>query len=108
LSFFIRFEASIPPDEISNFKNTVWLTIPFKLLVFFNSKLYKWMWQYTGINDLINLLKATFVSSTMIILTILYLHQFKGYPRSVFIIEFFSQMEEPGCSIPFSAVHQTS
>jgi FlaA1/EpsC-like NDP-sugar epimerase len=58
LSFFIRFEASIPPDEISNFKNTVWLTIPFKLLVFFNFKLYKWMWQYTGINDLINLIKA--------------------------------------------------
>ncbi|MGA2467517.1 MAG: hypothetical protein ABSH06_24630 [Thermodesulfobacteriota bacterium] len=47
------------------------------------------MWRYTGTNDLINLVKATFISSTTIILVILYLHRFEGYPRSVFIIDAF-------------------
>jgi FlaA1/EpsC-like NDP-sugar epimerase len=47
------------------------------------------MWRYTSISDLINILKATFVSSTVIILTILYLHRFEGYPRSVFFIDAF-------------------
>ena len=89
LSYFIRFEGKIPPEVILNIKHTIWLIIPFKLLVFFNFNLYKGMWRYTGINDLINLIKATFVSSTIIILTILYFHRFEGYPRSVFIIDAF-------------------
>lgn len=89
LSYFIRFEAKIPPEEISNFKNTVWLIILFKLFVFFMFNLYRGMWRYTSVSDLINIIKATFVSSTIIILTILYLHRFEGYPRSVFIIDAF-------------------
>jgi FlaA1/EpsC-like NDP-sugar epimerase len=89
LSYFIRFEGKISPTEILNIKNTIWLIIPFKLLVFFNFKLYKGMWRYTSINDLLNLIKATFVSSTVIILTILYFHRFVGYPRSVFVIDGF-------------------
>jgi len=66
LSYFIRFEGKIPAGEIANFKNTVWLIIPFKLLVFFKFNLYRGMWRYTGVNDLLNLIKATFVSSTVI------------------------------------------
>jgi FlaA1/EpsC-like NDP-sugar epimerase len=89
LSYLIRFEGKIPPEVILNIKHTIWLIIPFKLLVFFNFKLYKGMWRYTSINDLLNLIKATFVSSTVIILTILYFHRFVGYPRSVFIIDAF-------------------
>jgi len=89
LSCFIRFEGKIPPEEISNLKNTVWLIIPLKIFIFFSFNLYRGMWRYTGINDLINLVKATFVSATVIILTILYLHRFEGYPRSVFVIDAF-------------------
>jgi FlaA1/EpsC-like NDP-sugar epimerase len=89
LSYFIRFEGRVPSDEISNFKNTVWLIILFKLFVFFMFNLYRGMWRYTSISDLINIIKATFVSSTIIILTILYLHRFQGYPRSVFVIDAF-------------------
>jgi FlaA1/EpsC-like NDP-sugar epimerase len=85
LSYLIRFEGKVPPEEISNFKNTVWLIIPFKLIIFFMFKLYRGMWRYTSINDLINLIKAAFVSSAIIILAILYAHRFEGYPRSVFM-----------------------
>ncbi len=89
LSYFIRFEGKIPADELSNFKNTVWLIVPFKILLFFKFNLYRGMWRYTGINDLINLVKSVFVGSTVIILAILYLHRFEGYPRSVFAIDGF-------------------
>ena len=109
LSYFIRFEGKIPPEEISNFKNTVWLIIPFKLLVFFKFRLYRGMWRYTSINDLINLIKATFVSSTIIILTILYLHRFEGYPRSVFVIDaFLTLFFIGGIRLFIRLVHQTT
>jgi len=89
LSYLIRFEGEIPPEAILNIQHTIWFIIPLKLLVFFNFKLYKGMWRYTSINDLLNLIKATFVSSTIIILAILYFHRFEGYPRSVFVIDAF-------------------
>jgi FlaA1/EpsC-like NDP-sugar epimerase len=109
LSYFIRFEGKISPTEILNIKNTIWLIIPFKLLVFFNFKLYKGMWRYTSINDLINLIKATFVSSTVIILAILYFHRFVGYPRSVFIIDaFLTLFFIGGIRLFIRLIHQTA
>src|SRR4030042_6642690 len=108
LSYFIRFEGKISPTEILNIKNTIWLIIPFKLLVFFNFKLYKGMWRYTSIDDLINLIKATFVSSAIIILAILYVHRFQGYPRSVFIIDaFLTLFFIGGIRLTIRLVHQT-
>jgi FlaA1/EpsC-like NDP-sugar epimerase len=108
LSYFVRFEGNIPPVEISNFKHTVWFVIPFKLLVFFYFKLYKGMWRYTSINDLINLIKTTFVGSTVIILVVLYVNRFQGYPRSVFIIDaFLTLFFIGGIRLFIRLVHQT-
>src|SRR4030042_5532869 len=89
LSYLIRFEGKIPAEEIAVIKKTVWFIIPFKILIFFPFNLYRGMWRYTSIVDLINLIKATFVSSATIVLVILYLHRFEGYPRSVFVIDAF-------------------
>jgi len=109
LSYLIRFEGKIPPEAILNIKHTIWLIIPFKLLVFFNFKLYKGMWRYTSINDLLNLIKATFVSSTVIILAILYFHRFVGYPRSVFIIDaFLTLFFIGGIRLFIRLIHQTA
>lgn len=86
-SYLIRFEGHIPAEYFIIFKKTVWLIIPFKLVCFLFFRLYKGMWRYTSIPDLLNLIKATFISSTGIILSILFIYQFHGYPRSVFIID---------------------
>jgi FlaA1/EpsC-like NDP-sugar epimerase len=70
--------------------------------------LYKGMWRYTSISDLINILKATFVSSAIIILTILYLHRFEYYPRSVFVIDAFPTLVLiGGIRLFIRLVHQT-
>jgi FlaA1/EpsC-like NDP-sugar epimerase len=47
------------------------------------------MWRYTSLVDLFNVLKAILTSSTLIILTILFVYRFEGFPRSVFIIDGF-------------------
>jgi FlaA1/EpsC-like NDP-sugar epimerase len=49
--------------------------------------LYKGMWRYTSLVDLLNLLKATLTSSFGIMLAILFMFQFQGFARSVFIID---------------------
>ena len=49
--------------------------------------LYKGMWRYTSFVDLFNVLKATTTSSTVIILAVLFVYRFEGFPRSVFILD---------------------
>ncbi len=87
ISFFIRFEGEIPTSYLLLFKKTFWLIIPFKLLFFLLFKLYKGMWRYTSISDLLNIVKATITSSVFIILFIYVWQRIEGFPRSVFIID---------------------
>ncbi|MDO8721078.1 MAG: nucleoside-diphosphate sugar epimerase/dehydratase, partial [Syntrophales bacterium] len=47
------------------------------------------MWRYTGLADLVNLIKACLTSSIVLVLLILFLFQFQGFSRSVCIIDFF-------------------
>ncbi len=89
VSYLLRFEGRIPPTEILSFGRTVWFVVLLKLLSFSAFRLYKGMWRYTGINDLINLIKAIFVSSAVVVIIILFLYRFEGFPRSVFVIDAF-------------------
>jgi FlaA1/EpsC-like NDP-sugar epimerase len=86
-SYYIRFEGEIPAEHAVSFERTVWLIVPFKVACFIVFGLYRGMWRYMSIPDLFNLIKATLVSSTGIILGILFIHQFQGFARSVFIID---------------------
>jgi len=87
LSYFLRFEGQIPAPEWQNFRSTAAYFLVFKLITFYMFGLYKGMWRYTSLVDLLNLLKATVTSSSGIILAVLFYYRFEGFPRSVFIID---------------------
>ena len=88
-SYYLRFEGQIPQRELTHFMQVIIWIVPLKLvfLGFFN--LYKGMWRYTGIHDLINLTKACITSSAIIIVLLFITVRFVGFPRSVFIIDLF-------------------
>jgi len=88
LSYYIRFDGNIPFKETDNFILNLFWIIPVKLLIISHFDLYKGMWRYTGIHDLINLIKASAASSGFIMLIILILFRFSGFSRGVFIIDF--------------------
>ena len=89
LAYLLRFEGEIPSGEWMNFKNTVPYFLALKLIIFIAFGLYGGMWRYTSLVDLLNVLKGTLTSSTIIILAILFIYRFQGFPRSVFIIDGF-------------------
>jgi len=86
-SYLLRFNFSIPHDNYSVFKHLLILVIVAKLLVFYFFDLYRGMWRYTSIGDLINVIKASSLSSLLIISLILFSHGFPGVARSIFIID---------------------
>jgi FlaA1/EpsC-like NDP-sugar epimerase len=87
LSYLLRFEGKIPYSALWNLRITLPYILAFKIVVFLAFGLYKGMWRYTGLVDLINVLKANLTASATIILAILFITRFQGFPRSVFIVD---------------------
>jgi FlaA1/EpsC-like NDP-sugar epimerase len=88
LAYLIRFDFHLPqPYSILLYQLLPFVMIA-KLCCFYFFNLYRGMWRYTSIADLLNIIKASCVSSLVIICLILFSHsRFIGFPRSVFILD---------------------
>lgn len=86
-AYLVRFEFVLSKAEW----NQVFFLLPFVLAVkaaaFFIMRLYRGMFRYTGIDDLWRLCKACFLSTLVLMATVLIAHRFQGYSRGVFLID---------------------
>lgn len=87
LAHLIRFDFSIPPEMFNKMVSILPYVCLLKLFFFFFFDLYRGMWRYTSLNDLMNVVKATTASMFCIIVAILYMNRFENVSRSVFIID---------------------
>ena len=87
LAYILRFEGNIPAHEWEHFYSAAPYMLLLKLTSFWFFGLYKGMYRYISLVDLLNVLKATFTSSAILILAILFLYRFEGFARSVFVID---------------------
>jgi FlaA1/EpsC-like NDP-sugar epimerase len=88
-AFLIRFEFNIPPYYFDLFLRMLPYVIVTKIACLYFFDLYRGMWRYTSISDLLNIIKAALTSSLLITIFIAFKMRFIGYPRSVFIIDCF-------------------
>lgn len=89
LAYYVRFDFDIPPAMLARFKESVLAVLIIKIPIFGLFRLYKGMWRFTSITDLFNVLKASTVGSSLLVLFFLYLNRFNGLSRSVFVIDWF-------------------
>ena len=83
----LRFEARLTPDlEILILKSLPWV-IGIQMLCFAGGGLYRSVWRYTSLVDLVNIFRAVTFASVFSALITLYLWRFEGYSRAVFIID---------------------
>lgn len=83
----LRFEGTIPPEYWASLKRMLPVIVMIKIGVFFFLNLYEGMWRYASLVDLFNVIKASILSSLIIILFVLFVYRFEGYSRSVFLID---------------------
>ena len=86
-SFAIRFDGEIPNDHFAALAGSLPLIIPLKLMIFSSFGLYRGVWRYVGMQDLIAILKAVTVSSLLVIAAMAMLFRFHLFPRTVFAID---------------------
>jgi FlaA1/EpsC-like NDP-sugar epimerase len=84
----LRFDFSIPPQDLHAFYKSLPIIIVIKLFCLFLFNLYRGMWRYTSISDLMNIIKACVLSTLLVVVVILYSpYRFVGFARSVFLID---------------------
>lgn len=89
MAFLFRFEFSIPADYWKIFLQTLPVLLMVKLGVFYFFAVYKSSWRYPGIYDLVNIIKASFVSTLMLglLFYLFFINDPVPFPRSVIILD---------------------
>lgn len=86
-SYLLRLDFRLYATYQNNLIKILPLFLLTKVIVFHFFDLYKGMWRFTGVRDLINVIKAASVSSLIIFTGILLATRFIGFPRSAFVID---------------------
>ncbi len=87
MSYQLRFDFDIPRLHIAPLWDIFPLVLFIKPIVFYYFDFYRGMWRYTSLSDLLNIVKATIVSSLIIVGAVLFVNRFEHVPRSVFLID---------------------
>lgn len=87
VAYMVRFEGQLDPSQWDNIRTILPLLILIKLSIFYIFALYRGMWRYTGLTDLINVVKACALSSFVIVGIIAVVNRFEGFSRSVFVLD---------------------
>lgn len=86
-AYLVRFEFRLSTFWIHSFQRLLLLSVFVKIASFYYFDLYKGMWRYTSIADLANVIKASSVSTAILICYVLLQHRFQGFSRAVFVID---------------------
>ncbi len=83
----LRYEGvlTIPSQDI--IVKSLPLILIVKYLVFFKFGIYRGMWRYVSVLDLVNIFKAVSLASIASAMLILFIWRFQGFSRTVFIID---------------------
>ena len=86
-SFILRLDLNLPEPYRTVFFSTLPLVLLVKLLVFSFFRLFKGWWQYVGMSDLLDIIKAAAVAAPLAYAGIGLAYGFTNFPRSLFVID---------------------
>ena len=87
LAHLVRFDFDLPDWAGEKCIELLPYVLGVKLFCFYFFDLYKGMWRYTSLNDLMNIVKACTAASFGLIVFVLFKNRFEMVSRSVFIID---------------------
>ena len=89
ISFYVRFDFAIPSRYLPIILKTIPALILIKVVTFYYFHLFSGLWKYVSMDDLWQILKANVISTVAFILAIVFIFGLKGFPRSIFILDWF-------------------
>ncbi|MDX9833805.1 MAG: nucleoside-diphosphate sugar epimerase/dehydratase [Desulfobulbus sp.] len=89
LAYAIRFESHLYGARLEQFFELLPLILLVKIALFYIFGLYRGMWRYTSLYDIVTILIVSLVASCAIVSLLLFSNRFIGFSRSVFLLDFF-------------------
>jgi len=89
LAYFLRFNFSIPEVEVPLMVKSLPLLVVFRVISFFIFRLYDGVFRYASVDDLVRIIKAVTMGSLFFVSSVAFVFHFKGFPRSVLLIDWF-------------------
>ncbi|PJC48846.1 MAG: hypothetical protein CO035_01330 [Candidatus Omnitrophica bacterium CG_4_9_14_0_2_um_filter_42_8] len=83
----LRYEGILTVDSQDIIIKSLPVILIVKYLVFFKFGIYRGMWRYVSVMDLVNIFKAVSFASIASAIMILFIWRFHGFSRTVFIID---------------------
>lgn len=87
LSFLLRFEGQLPEPFYGQLLRSVPIIICVQLGAFVSCGLYRGVWRYTALPDLILQVRAVLLGTSLSALAVLLRYNFEGFSRAVFAID---------------------
>jgi FlaA1/EpsC-like NDP-sugar epimerase len=91
LSFSIRFEGAIPDIHFRQFLICLPLFVGLKIIAFYLFQMHRVTWSYVGLYELLKIFKVLTLCSLILSTLILFLAyegSLRGFPRSIFLIDY--------------------
>jgi len=86
-AYFLRFEGVLLSSNLYLIRDSLIWIILIKLSLFFTFGLYRGVWRYISISDLLTIFKVVSLGSIASVLFLTFMFRFKEYSRAVFFID---------------------
>ena len=86
-AYFLRFEGELLHRNLFLIKESIVWIILIKMTVFFAFGLYRGVWRYISISDLLTIFKVVSIGSVASILFLTFKFRFQEYSRAVFFVD---------------------
>ncbi|MFC1667542.1 hypothetical protein ACFL0P_06790 [Candidatus Omnitrophota bacterium] len=86
-AYLLRFEGVLSARNQDIIMKSLPIVVIIKYTVFFKFGLYRGIWKYVGVADLINMFKSISFASVASSVALLFMWRFEGFSRAVFIID---------------------
>jgi UDP-GlcNAc:undecaprenyl-phosphate GlcNAc-1-phosphate transferase len=85
-AYLLRFEGTIPEGDFHVMIESFPILILVQFASFYYFGLYKKIWRYIGLSDVVSIFKAVTLGTLITVFVILLITRFYGYSRAVFVI----------------------
>src|SRR4030067_819576 len=89
ISYVLRFNTLYLGQHIGQILTILPILLAARLGLFISFGLYRGMWRFVGMRDLIALIQAVTLGSGLTVGLLFMFSRLQGYPRSVFVIDWF-------------------
>lgn len=86
-AYFLRFEGNMMDANAALLRESILWIILLKMSVFFAFGLYRGVWRYVSVSDLLTISKAVSIASVVSVLFLTFAFRFREYSRAVFFID---------------------